>query len=697
MTKLNTALFAVIVSIGFGYGQSSDSELIHSGDVAMKKGRYTEAVYYYLQVDESSSTGTQTQNGMDEEIYYPYSLSYYKSTGSNKKDNTKKKKQQSYSNKQVEIIHKLAKAYRLAKDYTNTEKWYAKAVDHPSGKYPNAAYYYGCALINNGKYKEAKAVLENLVEKRNSKEDPISKLASKKIKDCDYGLREGLQQMTPNIRLLENNINTGTSSFGMMYYSEGLIYVSSKEIHPYNSDIYLIKVNENGNLEAPKRFEGKANSTEVEGAAVITDDGEKMFFTRVDRSNPDNINIYLLRKFNGEWLKPFKLGKNVNMEGYKSMMPCLGGDGKTLYFASNRPGGYGGMDIWKTKINDMGHATEPVNLGKNINTREDEITPFYHSGSKTLYFSTTGRIGFGGFDVYKSTFNILTDTWNTSDNLGPSVNSSMDDTYFIWGEDMKDGYLTSDREECISCDSSQIINIHCNKIYKVNNPEFKIKIEGYVYDRETNLPIPNSTVMFKDIRGELENVTITTNDNGYYEANLLENNEYFIKSIKDGYFADAMVKSTMGMVRPRSLLSNFYLEEIPTNEVKIEGIEYDFDSDKLRNTSKKVLNELVQLLKLNNSLTVEIRSHTDSRGDPAYNKDLSQRRAQSVVEYLIERGINRNRLTAKGLGSNQPAITKINGENVTLNDEFISSIKNTETKEKYYQMNRRTAFKVLGQ
>lgn len=698
MIKLHIALFAVFVSIGFGYGQSHDMDLIDAGDQAMERGRYTDAVFYYIQVSNTALTDQMnTGSSSQEAAYYPYSLRTQNRSSAQEEKPKRKRKRASVDNMESLVIHKLAKAYRLAKDYTHAEKWYAKAVEHPNSSFPNAAYHYGSALIYNGKYDEAKTVFEDLIEKRDNKKDPIIQLAQKKLKSCNYGLQNGLDEKTPTVNLMEGEINSGFSSFGMMYYNEGLIYASAKESEPYNSDIYLIKKDEGGSLSEPEIFDEEANSSLVEGAAVITDDGNTMFFTRVDSLDPDQVDIFILRKFNGNWLKPFKLGKNVNGEGYKSMMPCIGGDGKTLYFASNRPGGYGGMDIWKTKINDMGKAKEPVNLGKNVNSNEDEITPFYHRGSKTLYFSTTGRTGFGGYDIFKSTYNILTDTWNTATNLGASVNSSMDDTYFIWGEDMKNGYLTSDKESCSSCDSSQIINIHCNKIYEVNNPSFKIEIEGYVRDIDTDGPISNVTVDFKDIKGELETVTVTTDEDGFYKAELLENREYFIKSVTKGYFADAKIKSTMGMVRPRSILSNFYLEEIPTNEVEIEGIEYDFDSDQIRASSRAVLNELVELLRLNNSLEVEIRSHTDSRGDPAYNIDLSQRRAQSVVEYLVDHGIKRSRLIAKGKGSSEPAVVKVNGRKVKLDDQFIMSQNDKKTKEKYYQSNRRTAFKVLNQ
>lgn len=696
MIKLNIALLAIMVSVGFGYGQSRDMDLIHSGDAAMKSGEYTQAIYYYIQVDMPSLNDGEAISFQEEEIYYPYSLSSRQGTHQKKSKSNVKNNTLTTNNIEALVINKLANAYRLAKDYKNSEKWYARAVKYPSDEFPNASYYYGCALMSNWKYEKARTTFEELIEERENKEDPFSLLSKEKIKSCDYALNEGVKLETPSIKLLGNAINNGVSSYGMMYYSEGLIFASSIEDSPNNSDIYLTKQNDDGTLSTPQHFQGEANSEEIEGAAVISEDGKTMFFTRVDRANSNNVSIYILRNFNGNWLRAFKLGKNVNLDGYKSMTPSLGGDGKTLYFSSNRPGGSGGMDIWKTTVNEMGEASEPINLGKSINSAEDEISPFYHASSKTLYFSSTGHTGFGGFDVFKSTFNILTDQWNTSDNLGPSVNSSMDDTYFIWGEDMKNGFLTSDRDECESCDSSSIYNIHCNKIYEVNNPAFKIKIEGYVFDLESDAPISNSTVEFKDIRGVLDNITITTNENGYYSAELLENREYFIKSINTGYFADAMVKSTMGMVRPRSILADFYLRKIPADEIEIKGIEYDFDSAVLREQSKANLDNVVQLLKLNSDLKVEILSHTDSRGDPAYNIDLSQRRAQSVVDYLVGHGIDRSRLIAKGKGASQPAVININGEMVKLDDQFVNSLHNEEEQEKYYQLNRRTAFKVIN-
>ena len=696
MIKLNIVLLAIIVSTGFGYGQSRDMEIIHSGDAAMKKGSYTQAIQYYLQVVNFTADSSQANSNDQVGTYYPYSMNSRRNLPQPSETNTKEKIQPTNDYEGL-TTNKIANAYCLAKDYSNSEKWYARAMEFPSNEFPNAAYHYGCALMNNKKYNEAKSEFEKLIEQRGNQEDPISKLASNKIKSCDYAIHESLSHKTPSIKLMGNDINSGSSSFGMMYYEEGLIFASSLASSPENSDIYLIEEDNNGNFSAPLRFEGEANSPEIEGAATISRDGKIMYFTRVDRLDPNNVSIYILRNFNGNWLKPFKLGDNVNLEGYKSMMPSLGGDGETLYFSSNRPGGSGGMDIWKTTIDQMGEATEPINLGKEINTSEDDVSPFYHAGSKTLYFSSKGHLGFGGFDVFKSTFNILTDTWNSSDNLGPSVNSSMDDTYFIWGEDMKHGYLTSDREGCISCESPEIFDIHCNKIYEVNNPSFEIKIEGYVYDMETNAPIPNATVEFKDIRGVIENVSITSDEDGHYVATLLENKEYFLKSIKNGYFADAMVKSTMGMVRPRSLMSNFYLNKIPTTEIEIKGIEYDFDSDVLREDAKKVLNNIVELLQLNSNLKVEIRSHTDSRGVPIYNLDLSQRRAQNVVHYLVNHGVNASRLIALGKGSSEPAVIDIKGKEVQLTDEFIMSHPDEKSQEEYYQLNRRTAFKVIGQ
>lgn len=193
---------------------------------------------------------------------------------------------------------------------------------------------------------------------------------------------------------------------------------------------------------------------------------------------------------------------------------------------------------------------------------------------------------------------------------------------------MQNGYVTSDRDNCNDCDSLSTLNVHCNNIFRVERPEIKIKISGYVFDNDTDDPIPNASISVKDVRGSMEPIMLTADETGYYEKELLVNEEYFFKASKRKYFADATIKTTLGIVESTELEYDFFLNKIPTGEIEIKGIEYDFDAATLRESSKKELDKLVVFLELNASLNIEIRSHTDERGRDAYNLDLSERRAQ---------------------------------------------------------------------
>lgn len=682
--------------VGFGNAQTNKS-LIRSGDREMEMENYASAIYFYSRVINKLA-------GKDQ-IYHPYGVSaFYKSD-----DNGEPKSFSPPINPKSDeliVLHKMSDAYRLAKDYENAEKWYAVAVENQNEYFPYADYFYGYSLMKNGKYEAAKIAFNTMMEKL-SPDNLYHQLSLEKIGNCDFALEDTGEYSNASIEILDSSINSGTASFGMMYHQNKLLFSSARvdsaaldqyeDLSEYNSDIYFTRYNKDGSYQTPKWFEGGVNSPAIEGGATLSPDGRSMFFTRVNPLNHNETSIYVSRFFNGRWTEPFKLGEDINVDGFKSMTPSMDEDGETLYYASNRPGTLGGMDIWKTTINDDGETTKPVNLGENINTPLDEITPFYHSKSKTLYFSSEGHIGFGGFDVFKATINPFTDWWGDPVNVGQPINSPRDDAYFVWGKNMQNGYVTSDRDNCNDCDSLSTLNVHCNNIFRVERPEIKIKISGYVFDNDTDDPIPNASISVKDVRGSMEPIMLTADETGYYEKELLVNEEYFFKASKRKYFADATIKTTLGIVESTELEYDFFLNKIPTGEIEIKGIEYDFDAATLRESSKKELDKLVEFLELNASLNIEIRSHTDERGRDAYNLDLSERRAQSVVDYLVDNGIPRSRLKSKGLGETEPVVLKLpSGEEVELTPDYIYSIDDEDKQEEYHQRNRRTAFKVLA-
>ena len=273
-----------------------------------------------------------------------------------------------------------------------------------------------------------------------------------------------------------------------------------------------------------------------------------------------------------------------------------------------------------------------------------------------------------------------------------------DDSYYVIDEKLQNGFVTSDREACTECDSVYNLSIHCNKIFQVKKPEMKFFISGYVYDVATNEVIPGAKVEFKDVTYQWEHFEMTADENGYYEHELAPNLELFMRASQKDYFADKALIFTLGATESKNYKQDFYLEKIPKGEITIEGIEYDFDSAKLRPVSEEILDNLIEFLELNSNLKIEIRSHTDERGNDAYNLDLSDRRAKSVVDYLVDNGIPRERLVPKGYGETKPAeVPDKDGNVVTLTPDFIYGLADKDLQDEYHQRNRRTAFFVLEQ
>jgi outer membrane protein OmpA-like peptidoglycan-associated protein len=705
MKKLLTSTIISLFVLSTSFGQTN-KELLNLGDAAMINGQYTNAVHYYSYILFKIKSG-------DDNLYYPFAVeTAYQEP--EKDEEGAIAPPTNPSEKEIKVIHKLADAYRQADDYHNAEKWYVAALENPREEFPYVKYFYGICLMYNGKFEEASAQFEAFQTESGDPDNKYYRLATDKMASCQFALNPINTKEKISISNLDSLINMGSTSFGLQFVSEDYMIFSSartddtpdslrvEEKNPleyYMLDIYMVKINEDGSFAEPEKFPYEINKADYhEASAVISGDGNTMFFTHMDPNNRNETKIYASRKFNNKWLEPQAMDKNVNMDGFRSMNPYLSEDGTTLFYSSNRPGGEGGMDIWQVNVDPNGNTTEPQNMGVAVNTGENEITPFYHSSTKTLYFSSGGHIGFGGLDVFASKWNEDSEWYGSSINAGAPINSSRDDSYFIIDEKIQTGYVTSDRDVCEECDSIYNLQVHCNRIYQINKPEMKFYISGYVYDVATNEIIPGAKIEFKDITYKWEHFEMVADENGYYEHELVSNLELFMRASQKDYFADKAIVFTLGSTESKDFKQDFYLEKIPKGEITIEGIEYDFDSANLRPESKKELDNLIDFLELNSNLKIEIRSHTDERGNDAYNLDLSDRRAKSVVDYLVDNGIPRERLVPKGYGETKPAEVPDNlGNIIILTPDYINSVLNETLKEEYHQRNRRTAFFVLEQ
>ena len=586
------------------------------------------------------------------------------------------------------IMYRLATSYRLNYDYPHAVEQYKRVVDR--NVYPDATYYYGLSLMAMKKYQLALQVFDKYTNDKLGS-DSLLKLGSKKLSSCYFALNSLTPKKPIKVRMMDTLVfNRGTSSFAPMYYlsNNKIIFTSArkggvvtdpeKQDSRYYCDLYYSTLDDTI-WQRPVNFGRPVNTSLHEGAAVFTPD-EVMLFTRWSDNNRDESFIYMARTLEGKFYEAMKLGVNINVPGYKAQQPFVSADGRTLFFSSNRPGGKGGFDIWMSHINEDGFIGEPKNLGSPVNTEGDEITPFLHDISNTLYYSTNGLAGLGGFDIHKASYNPDDSTFTNPTNLNAPINSSKDDAYYIVDKLGTRGFFASDRQDCPSG--------HCYDIYEyVNNP-LVFSVEGFVYDEVTNAPIPSALVTIIDVHGNDEPFFLVTDETGFYSTPLKAHMEYFMKAQKTGYFGRADEVVTKGKTESEVFTRDFYLGKIPEGDIEIEGVEYDFDKATLRPKSLEVLDKIIELLKINDNLSIELSSHTDSRGNDDYNMRLSQDRAQSCVDYMISKGISKTKIHAKGYGETKPIIQQ---------SEIDKMVPKSEEFEAAHQKNRRTAFRVVGE
>ncbi|PKR81319.1 hypothetical protein CW751_04485 [Brumimicrobium salinarum] len=537
--------------------------------------------------------------------------------------------------------------------------------------------------------------------------DSLVEAAKTQLRGCLFLLNDKSAKTEATVFKADSMLNKGTASFAATYFDRedkimftsaraGGVVLAPEQQSEYLCDLYWTEKDENGNWKESVNFGRPLNSAQQDAASAINN-SNTIFYTRWSE-NRIHPKIFRAKMMNGKFFEAFELDERINVEGYASQQPFVSMDGKTLYFSSNRPGGKGGFDIWRIKLDELGEFKgEAENLGASINSSDNEVTPFFHEASSTLFFSSDGYNTIGGFDVFKSNLNIETQFFASPVNLGTPVNSTYDDTYMIWDTKLQSGFLSSDRENCEFG--------HCYNIYEVVNSKIVVTLDGYAFNMDTDEYLPQTTITIKDVDGVADNYTVVTDDEGYYELDISIGEEIFMKATKSQHFADAAVINTKSITQSTSLQQDFYLEPIPEDEIKLDGIEYDFDSDKLRPKSMAILDTLYKLLELNNNLFVELNSHTDYKGRASYNLDLSERRAQSCVDYLIKKGLDKHRLKAIGYGETKPTIwvdesgkpiLDNEGKEQVLTEEFIKTLSRKD-QDKANQLNRRTAFKIAGE
>lgn len=661
------------------FGQSKKLWLKYADEAFLKKDYPTAIEYYNKVLDDTTVL---------RELVLPYEVQIVNLKTKDFKQDTVKRsvaKPKKEITKSDYVSHQLADSYRLNYDYHNAVKYYKKIVDN--GAYPEDMHHYAMALLQIKNYDTSMFLFEILME--TTKNDSLKKAFQKSLSSCYFALDSNSNKRLIIARKMDTTVfNVGTSNFAPMYWNSntkllftsarkgGVLLDPEKQDSRYLCDLYYTELKDTGWMK-PVNFGRPVNTGLHEGSSVISSD-DIMFFTRWSDANRNEAFIYMAKMKDGLFYEAYKLSETVNKSGYKSVQPYISFDGTKLYFSSNKPGGKGGFDLYVCNIDEKGLTGEARNLGPTINTTGDETTPFFHTISNTLFFSSNGHVGIGGLDVFKSSLNTEDSVYTIPKNLGTPINSSKDDAYFILDRVQTKGYFASDREDCPGG--------NCYDIYEFENAPITIDISGTVTDYDTFEPISSALITIKDVEGDDEPLFLITDEKGFYTTTLKENKQYFLKAQKKGYQASSASASTKGVTETTHIVQDFTLSIIPEEDVVIEGIEYDLNKATLRPKSLEILDKIYDYLQLNNNFSIEINAHTDTRGSAALNLKLSQARAQSCVTYLISKGITKDRLLPTGYGKTKPLIS----------DEAIAKmVPKSEEFEAAHQKNRRTSFRVM--
>ena len=451
-----------------------------------------------------------------------------------------------------------------------------------------------------------------------------------------------------------------------------------------NNDIFTMRKNASGKWEEIEAIEALCSESD-EGVCSFSQDGKTVYFTRAQSVNGNDrgAEIFISNRSGGEWGEPRPL-KLFDDSTITVAHPAINHTGDTLYFVSDAPNGFGGKDIWMTELVN-GEWKNVHNLGPEINTAEDEMFPYVRDNG-TLYFASNGHLGFGGLDLQMATQD-ADGKWIVQ-NMGLPFNSSDDDFGICFLSQAEEGYFSSNRNDKKGLD----------KIYHFVLPELVYLLEGTVTDNNGE---PLSDAYIRIIGNNGTNVKMKVRKDGTYRFKMDQDVKYVMMASNRGYLNQKQTVHTQDVKDSKTFTTNFTLASI-SKPVTMENIFYEFGKWNLTPDSEEGLNALVKLLNDNPNITIEVSAHTDYVGNDSFNKELSEKRAQSVIAYLFEHDIEQARVTAVGYGEEQPITVDKNihakysflpmGQSLT--EDFITTL-TEEQQEIANQINRRTEFKVL--
>ncbi len=588
-----------------------------------------------------------------------------------------------------EVAFKMADCHLKLSQYARASAAYQNALRY--GVADSTLYLkLAQALAADGKYREAAKAYRDFLEYK-----PGDLRAENGLAGAEMAAeKKGATRYVVKQSKLFNSRRADYSPMFLDNSCEQIYFTSTNEKVTGNNkseitgmkkgDIWFAVKNERGEWKRPEPVEGELNTDADEGAVSFTPDGQTMYLSRARREPASNtgVEIYTSQRSDAKWSAPVKF--EITSDTLSSYAhPAVSLDGNWLYFTSDMPGGQGGRDIWRVNLKERAGSLE--NLGEWINTPGDEMFPYVRSDS-VLYFASNGHPGYGGLDIFRAELT-RSGGWSVT-NMGTPVNSAADDFGITFGTG-EWGFFSSNRTDGRGFDH----------IYSFELPELKIMISGWVLDKDEE-PVPNAVIRI--VGNDGSNQKQVARADGSFSFPLDRGVSYVMLAGAKGYLNSKQEFTSDTAEEDAEYGVDFILASI-TKPVVIDNIFYDFDRATLRPESKTALDEMAQVLRDNPNVTIEMASHTDRKGTEAYNIDLSSRRAQSVIDYLISVGIAADRLQSQGYGKSRPkTITKKLAreypqfkEGDVLTEEYIEAL-SPEDQETADQINRRTEFQVLS-
>jgi peptidoglycan-associated lipoprotein len=643
---------------------------------------FLSVLFIFITVNGFAQDEESAYSPKDEADHYFQKEGYYAAIDLYKKAYGKEKG----ADEKVGLIFMVAESYRMVEDYVQAEVWYRRSI---KGRYgdPMAYYHLASSLQAQGRYDEALEELNNYKAKGGN-----PSMADQAMASIEY-LKE--QNANPTKYVVDPLVMINSEYYDFAPYITGeagnqLIFASSrlgstgidefKRTGEVYEDLFSSTRDEKGKWSEPQRLNLKVNTYDHEGPIAITSDGQRMYLTRCAKEVNAGCAIYQSNYVNGDWSEATEVKlKGEEQEENTFGQPTLDTNDKLMVFASDIPGGQGGRDLWYSTYNDQTNSwNKPVNLGPEVNTAGDELFPHIRSNGQ-LYFSSNGHTGMGGLDIY-SADRTGDKQWGNVRNMGAPMNTNSNDFGIVFEGEFDRGYFTSDRAGGEGKDD----------IYSFSLPATLFALEGYVYDKDGQFPLEGAYV--KVFGSDGTSFESASDENGAFS--FAENGEeryinpevnYSIEIGKTDYLVAKDNISTVGLDESTTFVKEFLLQSTKVEEIEFPEVQYDLGKFTLRPESKDSLNYLYQVLVDNPTIIIELAAHTDSRGSRSANQTLSENRAKSCVEYLASKGIPSERMQAKGYGENK----------LRISDAEINALPSDE-REAAHQKNRRTVFRVLS-